>query len=67
MTNQFREYIKDYTTIISPINELTKKGTPFHWNNECAVAFDTLKTKLVERPKTFFLDYNLPITLRVEA
>jgi hypothetical protein len=42
MTNQFREYIKDYTTIISPINELTKKGTPFHWNNECAMVFDTL-------------------------
>ena len=67
MTNQFREYIKDYTTIIAPINELTKNSTKFYWSNECAHAFDILKTKLVERPKTFFLDYNLPLTLRVDA
>jgi hypothetical protein len=67
MTNQFREYIKDYTTLIAPINELTKKDTRFHWNDACAAAFTTLKARLVERPKTFFLDYSLPLTLRVDA
>jgi transposase InsO family protein len=47
MGNYYRRFIKDYSSKMQPLIELTKKGKPFEWSEECQKAFDFLKTSLV--------------------
>ena len=39
----FRRFIKDYSSIASPLNKLTEKGVAYHWSIECNHAFRALK------------------------
>ena len=48
--NFYRKFIKDYTKITSPINQLVKKNTKFTWTEETQKAFDKLKKKFEEKP-----------------
>jgi hypothetical protein len=38
--------VKDFNTIATPINELTKKEVPFKWGEVQQKAFEELKMKL---------------------
>ena len=46
----YRRFVKDFSTIACPLNELTKKNVPFVWGNAQQKAFDDLKRKLTEAP-----------------
>jgi len=48
--NFYRKFIKDYTKIASPINQLIKKNTKFIWTEKAQKAFDKLKKKFEEKP-----------------
>jgi len=48
--NFYRKFIKDYTKIASPINQLVKKNMKFIWTEEAQKAFDKLKKKFKEKP-----------------
>jgi hypothetical protein len=39
----YRRFIRDYSSIASPLYNLTEKGKTFYWSNECNHAFRTLK------------------------
>jgi Reverse transcriptase (RNA-dependent DNA polymerase) len=41
--NFYRRLIHDYSRITVPLTRLTRKGTPWHFSDECRRAFDTLK------------------------
>jgi hypothetical protein len=43
-------FVKDFSTIATPLNELTKKGVPFSWGTRQENAFDMLKDKLTHAP-----------------
>ncbi|WVZ83985.1 hypothetical protein U9M48_031071 [Paspalum notatum var. saurae] len=43
----YRRFVKDFSTIAAPLNELTKKGVTFHWGTTQEKAFNTLKDKLL--------------------
>ena len=42
----YRRFVKDFSTIACPLNELTKKNVPFVWGKAQQNAFDELKKKL---------------------
>ncbi|WVZ81827.1 hypothetical protein U9M48_029164 [Paspalum notatum var. saurae] len=42
----YRRFVKDFSTIAAPLNELTKKDVTFHWGLAQERAFNTLKDKL---------------------
>jgi hypothetical protein len=62
-TGYYRYFIKAYSQIARPLLDLTKKGTPWHWDEPQQRAFEALKRKMCEKPvlanpdpkKTFYL------------
>ena len=48
--NFYRRFIKGFGEIARPLTELTKKGKPFEWTNECERAFTILKEKILSQP-----------------
>ena len=58
---------KDVPRLLTPFNELTKKGTKFVWTDACQDAFDTLKKALTEAPILAYPDFNLPFLLATDA
>ena len=49
-TNFYRKFIGDYSNIAHPILDLTKKDTPWNWNNSCQNAFNRLKNCFLTKP-----------------
>ena len=48
--NYYRRFIKSFAHIASPLTALTQKNVIFEWSDECELAFQCLKQKLVEAP-----------------
>jgi hypothetical protein len=48
--NSYHKFIRDYSSIASPLYNLTEKGKTFYWSNECNHAFRTLKKYLTTAP-----------------
>ena len=46
----YRRFVKDFSSIAAPINELTKKDVPFQWGEAQEKAFEELKMKLTSAP-----------------
>ena len=49
-TSYYRRYIHHFSDIAAPLKNLTKKGAPFIWSQECENAFTTLKQHLTHAP-----------------
>ena len=48
--NFYRGFIKDFASISNPLHILTKKNTPFHWDTEKQLSFETLKRLFTTSP-----------------
>jgi len=59
--------VKNFSTIAAPLNELTKKGVPFCWDNEQENAFSMLKDKLTHAPLLQLPDFNKTFELECDA
>jgi len=46
----YRRFLKDFSTIVAPLNEIVKKDVVFKWGQEQEHAFETLKDKLTKAP-----------------
>ena len=46
----YRRFVKDFSSIASPLYGLTQKGAEFCWTIECQEAFDELKRRLTSEP-----------------
>jgi hypothetical protein len=63
----YRCFVKDFSTITAPLNELTKKGVPFSWGTRQENAFNMLKDKLTHAPLLQLPDFNKTLKLECDA
>jgi hypothetical protein len=52
-----RRFVRDFSTIAAPLNELTKKGVEFKWRQSQENAFQELKRRLTEAPLLVLTDF----------
>jgi len=63
----YRLFIKDFTKIAKPLNNLLKKEALFVFNDECLEAFNTFKAKLVSAPVITLPDLGQEFELMCDA
>ena len=67
MKNYRHQYIRDYSTISTPLRLLTKKNQPFVWKQEQQDAFEKLKSSLNSHVIMVFYNPNAITHLVVDA
>ena len=48
--NFYRRFIRNFSSIVSPLTQLTSIKRPFHWSAEAELAFQTLKDRFSTAP-----------------
>jgi len=63
----YRRFVKDFSAIAAPLNNLTKKDVPFKWGDEQDQAFEELKRKLCEAPLLQLPDFGKTFEIECDA
>jgi hypothetical protein len=63
----YRRFVKDFSTIATPLNGLTKKGVPFSWGTWQENAFNMLKDKFTHAPLLHLFDFNKTLELECDT
>jgi hypothetical protein len=63
----YRRFVKDFSTIAAPLNELTKKGVEFKWGSSQENAFQELKKRLTEAPLLVLPDFTKTFEVECDA
>ncbi|KZV28138.1 DNA/RNA polymerase superfamily protein [Dorcoceras hygrometricum] len=50
LAGYYRQFIKDFSSIIKPITQLTQKNMPYVWTEACEASFLELKKRLTSAP-----------------
>lgn len=66
-SNFYRRFVKDFSTTIAPITQLTHQKVRFQWSPEAQTAFDKLKNLFTSAPILRHPDPTLPYVLEVDA
>jgi hypothetical protein len=64
--NYYRKFVKDYSTIAAPLNNLLREDVAWDWSEECQKAFDMIKEKLTQAPILRRPDYSRPFELHTD-
>jgi hypothetical protein len=48
--NYYRKFVKDYSIIAAPLNNLVRQDVAWDWSEACQQAFDTIKERLTQAP-----------------
>jgi len=67
LCNYYRRFIEDFAKIAAPLYHLLKKEVAWNWSNQCQMAFETLKQKLVEYPILRLPDFQRKFVLFTDA
>ena len=67
MINYYSKFIRNYSTITHPLNELLKDGVKWKWSKEQERMFNELKDKLSSAPVLIHFSNDLPIKLDTDA
>ena len=66
-SNFYRRFIKNFSKIVRPLVNLTKKNVPFDWDTACRKAFRELKEAFVKAPILHHYDPKKETFVEVDA
>lgn len=67
LTGYYRRFIPNYAQKAEPLFKLTRKETPFDWDDDCQIAMDFLKSCLTSEPILCFPDFTRPFFIHTDA
>ncbi|GBG80375.1 hypothetical protein CBR_g30743 [Chara braunii] len=67
LASYYRKFVRNFSTVVAPLTNLTKKDTPFLWSLHCQLAFTRLKKALTRAPVLKLPDPTLPFILTTDA
>ncbi len=65
--NFYRKFIRHYSDIAKPMNDLLKKNQTFVWTPQAQKAFETLKKRFTEEPVLAMPDISRPFQIECDA
>jgi hypothetical protein len=63
----YRKFIRDFSSIASPLSDLTKDGVKFEWGTQQQQAFEKLKAAIVNGPVLILPDPSRPFVVHTDA
>jgi hypothetical protein len=66
-TGYYRNFIKGYAQITTPMEKQLNNDSKFQWTKECQQSFDTLKQKMVTAPILFFPYWGKEFNVHVDG
>ena len=66
-TGYYRKFIRYYSDMTYPLEELLREDQEFDWIEECNISFETLKRKLVEAPILRFPNWLTKFHVHISA
>lgn len=67
MVQYMARFLPDLSIILRPLRELTKQGAEWKWSEECAHAFETIKSNLMKAPVLAYFSPDKQIVLQVDS
>jgi hypothetical protein len=65
--NFYRHFVKGFSHLAHPLNDLLKKDKKFVWSEECQESFDQLKKQFTEEPVLMMPDHSKPFQIQVDS
>jgi hypothetical protein len=65
--NFYRRFIRDFSKITAPLTKLTRKDTPFLWDDAAQGVFEKLEMAMISQPILHHFDPTHPLTLETDA
>ena len=67
LANYYRSFVANFSEIITPLTNLTKKSSKFRWTQEAQTAFETIKSKLLSDVMLKHPNFNERFYLNTDA
>ena len=65
--NFYRRFIKGFSHLAQPLNQLLKKDRPFLWDNDAQRSFDEMKKRFTKEPVLMMPDQTRPFQIKCDA
>jgi hypothetical protein len=65
--NFYRRFIRNYSKVVIPLINLTKKNAPFNWTQACEEAFELLKNTVASAPTLKPFDWTKEAVVETDA
>jgi len=66
-TGYYRKFIRQYSDITFPLDELLQQGIEYMWSKECNDSYEALERKLVEAPILKFPNWSIKFHVHINA
>ena len=63
----YRRFVKNYSKLVAPLNDLLKKDVPYNWTKQHQEIFEILKEKLTTALILSYSDFNQSFILSTDA